>query len=54
MKQRVYTNEFKIEAVRLLERSDGSVVQIAKDLGVSDSALHSWRKTRGVKSSPNL
>ena len=50
MKQRVYTNEFKIEAVRLLEGSDGSVVRIAKDLEVSDSALHSWRKEFGKKS----
>lgn len=50
MNKRTYTNEFKIEAIRLLERSDATVVQIAKDLGVSDSALHSWRKKFGKKS----
>jgi putative transposase len=44
-KQRVPTAEFKQEAVRLMETSGKSITQIARDLGVSDSALHSWRKS---------
>jgi transposase len=44
-KQRAYTAEFKQEAVRLMETSGKSITQIARDLGVSDSALHSWRKS---------
>ncbi|GCE23203.1 transposase [Dictyobacter kobayashii] len=36
--------EFKQEAVRLAETSGKSLTQIARDLGISDSALHAWRK----------
>jgi transposase len=42
--QRVFTKEFKREAVRLAQTSGKSMTQIARDLGISDSALHSWRK----------
>lgn len=50
MNQRVFTNEFKQEAVRLMERGESTIVRIAKDLGVSDSTLHNWRKQFGKKS----
>jgi transposase len=40
--QRTITKEFKQEAVQLLRTSGKSAVQIAKDLGVSDSALSRW------------
>ena len=49
MNQRVFTNEFKQESVRLMERIESTIVQIAKDLGVSDSTLHNWRKQFGTK-----
>lgn len=42
--RRVYTAEFKLEAVRLCEQSGASVVQIAKELGVSDHSLYKWRR----------
>lgn len=42
--QRVFDQAFKREAVRLTETSGKSMTQIARDLGVSDSALHAWRK----------
>lgn len=42
--QRVYTKEFKQEAVRLAETSGKPVAQIARELGISDSAIHGWRK----------
>lgn len=42
--QRVFTQEFKREAVQLAETSGKSMTQIARDLGISDSALHAWRK----------
>ncbi|GAC1624678.1 MAG: hypothetical protein NVS4B7_15320 [Ktedonobacteraceae bacterium] len=42
--QRVFTQEFKREAVQLAETSGKSLTQIARDLGISDSALHAWRK----------
>ena len=41
---RVFSKEFKLEAVRLAQTSGKSMTQIARDLGISDSALHSWRK----------
>lgn len=43
-KQRVYTREFKEEAVRLVETSGKPIAQIARELGISDSAIHGWRK----------
>ena len=42
--QKVYTREFKQEAVRLVETSGKPITQIARELGVSDSAIHSWHK----------
>ena len=45
--QKTYTEEFKREAVRLMETSGQSVAQIARDLGVNDSVLHRWRGLYG-------
>jgi transposase len=42
--QKTYTKEFKVEAVRLLESSQKSQAQIARELGVADSTLSQWRK----------
>ena len=42
--QKVYSKEFKEEAVRLVETSGKSITQIARELGISDSAIHNWRK----------
>ena len=43
-RQRSLTPEFKQEAVRLLETSGKSGIQIAKDLGISDTILYRWRQ----------
>ena len=42
--QKLYTAEFKREAVRLLETSGKSGAQIAEELGISDGSLYTWRK----------
>jgi transposase len=42
--QKTYTKEFKVEAVRLLESSQKSQAQIARELGVADSTLSQWRR----------
>lgn len=42
--QRTFTKEFKQEAVRLVETSEKSMSQIARDLGIADSTLHHWSK----------
>jgi len=42
-----YTKEFKQDAVHLVENSKKSKSEIARDLGVSDSALSKWCKAFG-------
>ena len=42
--QKVYTQEFKEEAVRLARTSGKSIVQVARELGISDTSIHQWRK----------
>ncbi len=42
--QKVYTREFKEEAVRLAQTSGKSIVQVARELGISDTSIHQWRK----------
>jgi len=39
-----FTAEFKHEAVPLARTSGKSKAQIARELGISDSALYSWSK----------
>jgi transposase len=39
-----YTKEFKQEAVKLVETSKKSKSEIARGLGISDSALSKWCK----------
>lgn len=43
-KRRTYTREFKMEAVRLLERSEESQRAIADQLGISPNNLSRWKK----------
>jgi transposase len=45
--QPTYTKEFKQQAVNLFETSGKSKTQIARDLGISDSALSKWCKEFG-------
>jgi transposase len=47
--QKVYTKEFKEEAVKLVQSSGKSTAQIARDLGVSDSAIYLWQKQLAEK-----
>ena len=42
--QKTYTQEFKREAVRLAQSSGKSIAQVARELGISDSSIHQWRK----------
>src|SRR6266702_5655048 len=42
--QKIYTREFKVEAVQLVKNSGKPMSQIARELGVSDSALYQWCK----------
>jgi transposase len=40
-----YSDEFRREAVRLVESGKGDVVQVATDLGVHPQSLRSWCRT---------
>ena len=40
--QPTYTKEFKQQAVQLFESSGKNKTQIARDFGISDSALSKW------------
>jgi transposase len=51
-KQRKYTEEFRREAVRLMETSGKAIAQIARDLGVNDSVLYRWRDVYGQSARP--
>ena len=42
--QTTSTREFKEEAVRLAQTSGKSITQIARELGISDTSIHQWRK----------
>jgi transposase len=41
---RQYTREFKFEALKLVTEGGLSVAQTARDLGVSQSVLHRWKR----------
>jgi len=39
-----YTREFKIEAVRFVTGSNGSIAQAGRDLGINPNVLARWKK----------
>ena len=42
--QKTYSIEFKREAVRLAQTSGKPIAQVARELGISDTSIHLWRK----------
>jgi len=47
-KRRIHTEEFKREAVRLLEnRGERAVADVAASLGVAENLLHAWKRKLG-------
>jgi transposase-like protein len=42
--QKTYTRKFKQEAVQLVKSSGKPMSQVARELGISDSALYHWCK----------
>lgn len=47
-KRRVFTPQFKAEAVRLCQVGDRTVGQVAKDLDLTETALREWVKRAEV------
>lgn len=52
--RRKYTEEFKREAVWLMETSGKPVAQLARDLGVNDNNLYRWRGLYGSRAQSSL
>jgi len=46
-KNRKYTREFKIEAVRLCEQDERPVAEVARQLGIPPNNLYKWRTQFG-------
>jgi transposase len=42
--RRRYSREFKVEAVKLVLDGGVSVAQAARDLGVAENLLHTWKR----------
>jgi len=47
-RRRSFTPEFKAEAVRLCRVGDRSIGQVARDLGLTETALREWVKRAEV------
>lgn len=43
-KRRKYTEEFKTEAVHLLQETDKPIAEIARELGINPNLLSRWRR----------
>ena len=48
-KYRRFTKEFKLEAIRLMERSDQPVTQVARELGIRVNQLYKWKQQLTTK-----
>ena len=51
-KQSTHTEEFRREAVGLLESSGKSVAELARELGINEKSLYRWRAKYGTSSAP--
>lgn len=49
MKRNLYSNEFKLESVKLAQSGNVSIAQAARDLGVNDELLRRWIRQFGTK-----
>ncbi len=52
-KNRIYPEEFKLEALQLLRTSPKSAKQIEQELGITTGLLSKWRYKYEIKSSLN-
>lgn len=46
--RRVHTREFKAETVALVREGGRNVAQVARELGLADSLVHSWLRQAQV------
>ena len=53
--RRIYSREFKQEAVRLVRESDQTLAAVARDLGIDGNSLRKWKREEeqhGVQAFP--
>lgn len=50
-KRNTFSREFKIEAVRLLEKGDKKASDLARELGIPRNKLYKWREELTTKDS---
>ena len=43
-RRKIYSREFKQEAVRLVRESDQSLAAVARDLGIDENSLRKWKR----------
>lgn len=48
-KRQTFTREFKLEAVRLLERGDRPAAELARELGIKRNQLYKWQEQLTTK-----
>jgi len=53
-KRRQYTQEFKVEAVRLVAAGDKPLNQVARELGVRPDMLRQWRRQAAARAGGGL
>ena len=53
VERRKYTEEFKREAVQLMETSGKAIAELAHDLGINDNNLYRWRRLYGSQAQAN-
>ncbi len=51
--RRIFTDEQKAEAVRIVSHSGKSISQVAKEMGLTESALRKWVKQAQIDAQPN-
>ena len=49
-KRRRFSEEYKAETVRLLQRSDKSIGKMARELGIGETALRRWVEQAEIES----
>ena len=42
--RRIFTEEFKLEAIRLVEETDKTISQVSRDLGIGNNLICRWKK----------
>ena len=47
--RKVYTPEFKLQAVKMIAEQKLSVAEVARRLGVHEGRLHEWKKALAAK-----